>query len=43
MEKAASAKRESSAEGARNERFSASKVCRRQTDHFGSQWYSGSK
>ena len=33
-DKAASAKCESSAEGARNERFSASKVCRRQTDVF---------
>ena len=31
-DKAESAKRESSAEGARNERFSASKVCRRQTE-----------
>ena len=39
-DKAASAKRESSAAGTRNKRFRASKVCR---IHFGSQWYSGSK
>ena len=36
--KAASAKRESSAEGVRNEHFSASNVCRRQTDMY-SLWF----
>ena len=36
IDKAASAKGESSAKGARNERFSMSKICQRQTKHFDS-------